>query len=169
MEEIVLGGGCFWCVEAVFQDVPGVIGTEVGYAGGTTEEPTYREVCSGRTGHAEVARVKFDQDKISLEQILEIFFATHDPETKDREGPDIGSQYRSIVLYRTEEQKKVAKEVISCLENGDVYNSIVTEVEKLDEYHTAEEKHQEFFRKNPNSPYCQAHIPKKLRTVENLI
>lgn len=160
------GGGCFWCTEAVMQDIDGVQSVVSGYAGGDTTNPTYREVCSGRTGHAEVVQVEFDESKVTLRELLRVFFATHNPETRNREGPDVGSQYRSIVLP-TDGQRDVTEQVISDLEQNNVYNDIVTEVSELTEFYRAEEKHQDFFNKNPNHPYCRAHIPDKLSKLKS--
>lgn len=159
------GGGCFWCIEAVMEEINGVKSAVSGYAGGSTEEPSYREVASGRTGHAEVVQVEFDEDTVSFDELLEVFFAVHNPETKNREGPDIGSQYRSIVLYHNEEQRETTEDMIDRLERDGVYSHIVTEVEPLENFYKAEEKHQDFFEKNPNYPYCQAHIPQKLEKL----
>jgi peptide-methionine (S)-S-oxide reductase len=159
------GGGCFWCIEAVMEEINGVESSVSGYAGGSTEEPSYREVASGRTGHAEVVQVEFDEDIVSLDELLEVFFAVHNPETKNREGPDVGSQYRSIVLYHNEEQRETTEDMIDRLERDGAYSHIVTEVEQLEHFYTAEEKHQDFFEKNPNYPYCQAHIPQKLKKL----
>lgn len=163
--KLTLGGGCFWCIEAVMKDVKGVKSAISGYAGGSTDNPSYRDVASGRTGHAEVVQVEFDEQVLSTENVLEIFFAVHNPESKNREGPDIGSQYRSIVLYGDEEQALKTEETINKLEDDGVYTNVVTEVEPLEEFYKAEPKHQDFFEKNPNYPYCQAHIPQKLEKL----
>jgi peptide-methionine (S)-S-oxide reductase len=165
--KLTLGGGCFWCIEAVMKDVKGVKSAISGYAGGSTDNPSYRGVASGGTGHAEVVQVEFDEQVLSTEDVLEIFFAVHNPESKNREGPDIGSQYRSIVLYKDEEQKSKTEDIINRLENNGVYTDIVTEVEPLEDFYKAEPKHQDFFEKNPNYPYCQAHIPQKLEKLRN--
>jgi len=160
-EEIVLGGGCFWCIEAAFKEVNGVTEVTSGYAGGHTENPSYREVCSGNTGHAEVVKIVFEEDIIDTQEILEFFFRIHNPTTKDREGPDIGSQYRSIILYNSEEQKK---EVEAFIENvKDNYSDeIVTAIKELEEFYVAEEKHQDYFEKNPDDAYCTMHAQPKV-------
>lgn len=161
MQKATFGGGCFWCIEAVFQEVEGVNKVVSGYAGGSVEDPSYKQVCSEVTGHAEVVQIEFNEDTVSYEELLEIFFEIHNPETKDREGPDIGSQYRSIVLYHDDRQMEVVKNKIEELESEE-YNNVVTEISELSEFYVAEEKHQDFYEKNPNYPYCQMHIPPKL-------
>ena len=166
MTEIILGGGCFWCTEAAFKEVEGVKEVTSGYAGGHTENPSYREVCSGDTGHAEVIKIEYDQEKLSLEKMLELFFKIHNPTTKDREGPDIGSQYRSIILYQTEEEKQKIKAFIDEKEK-EYEDEIVTEVKKLENFYPAEEKHQDYFEKNPEDAYCKMHArPKKEKARE---
>ena len=161
-----VGGGCFWCIEAVMQSIESVESVVSGYAGGSVEDPSYRQVCGGRTGHAEVVQVTYDESEITYKEVLEVFFAVHNPETKDRQGPDVGSQYRSIILYNSEEQERVAEEVIERFESDGVYDNIVTEVSPLEHFYVAEDKHQDFYEKNPNYPYCQAHIPSKLKKLE---
>lgn len=164
-ERIVVGGGCFWCVEATFERVRGIEDLTSGYAGGHTDDPSYQAVCSGQTGHAEVVDVRFDSDVVSLEDVLEVFYATHDPTTKDRQGPDVGSQYRSIVLYQDEAQRERVEAFID--EARSEYDDpIVTEVEPLEEFWRAEDKHQDYYEKHPNQPYCMAQIPPKLEKVE---
>ena len=164
-ERIVLGGGCFWCVEATFDRVRGIEDLTSGYAGGHADDPTYEAVCAGTTGHAEVVDVRFDPEVISLEGVLEVFFATHNPTTKDRQGPDVGSQYRSIVLYTDESQRERVAAFIE--EQEPEYDDpIVTEVEPLDTFWRAEDKHQNYFEKHPNQPYCMAQIPPKLEKLE---
>ncbi|MFB6099697.1 MAG: peptide-methionine (S)-S-oxide reductase MsrA [Candidatus Nanohalobium sp.] len=161
MNEIVLGGGCFWCTEAAFKELEGVKEAISGYAGGHTENPNYREVCNGDTGHAEVVKVEFDEEAISLEKVLEFFFRIHDPTTEDREGPDVGSQYRSIILYRDEEQRETVEEFIE-KKRSEYEDEVVTEVEKLESFYRAEEKHQDYFERNPEDAYCVMHArPKK--------
>lgn len=162
-----IGGGCFWCIESVFKKIKGIQSTSVGYAGGTSQNPSYEEVCSEDTGHAEVVELTYDDNKITYEEILDIFFYIHNPETKNKEGPDVGSQYRSIILYHNEDQKRVAEEKILDLERSDEYDKIVTEVVPLQEFFVAEEKHQDFYKKNPNSPYCQIQIPPKISKLES--
>ena len=164
-ESITLGGGCFWCVEATFDRVRGIEDLVSGYAGGDTADPTYEAVCSGTTGHAEVVQVTYDPNVVSLEEVLEVFFATHDPTTKDRQGPDVGSQYRSIVLYEDEAQRERVEAFVA--DAGDDYDDpIVTEVEPLERFWRAEEYHQDYYAKNPNQPYCMAQIPPKLEKLE---
>ncbi|MFB6168762.1 MAG: peptide-methionine (S)-S-oxide reductase MsrA [Haloferacaceae archaeon] len=164
-ETTTLGGGCFWCVEAPLKRIEGVESVVSGYAGGHVEDPSYEEVCSETTGHAEVVRVEFDSDVVRFEELLEVFFAIHDPTTEDRQGPDVGSQYRSAVFYESETQRETVERVITELE-GDVYDGIVTEVAPLETFYRAEEYHQDYFAKNPNQPYCSVQIPPKLTKVE---
>ena len=161
MEEAVLGGGCFWCVEAAFEELEGVQEVVSGYAGGSTENPSYREVCSGSTGHAEVIKITYNEDKITYREILKFFFRIHNPTTKDREGPDTGSQYRSIILYHNRKQKETAKKFIKN-EQSDYEDKIVTELKQLDKFWKAEEKHQNYFQKNPNDAYCTMHAQPKI-------
>ncbi|HBB64366.1 MAG: peptide methionine sulfoxide reductase, peptide-methionine (S)-S-oxide reductase [candidate division WS6 bacterium GW2011_GWC1_33_20] len=163
-EIIVIGGGCFWCIEAVFQRVDGVISAIPGYAGGTSKNPSYMQVCTGNTGHAEVIKVIFDPEKVSLRKILKIFFLSHDPTTLNRQGNDMGTQYRSIVLYSNESQKKVIESVIGDIQRGSE-KKIVTEIEALDIFYEAEEYHKNFFNSNPNSSYCKLIIKPKLDKV----
>ena len=164
-ERIVLGGGCFWCVEATFDRVKGIADLTSGYAGGHADDPTYEAVCAGTTGHAEVVDVRFDPEVITIEEVLEVFFATHDPTTKDRQGPDVGSQYRSIILYTDEGQRE---RVVACVEEAaaDYEDPIVTEIEPLETFWRAEDKHQDYYEKHPNQPYCRAQIPPKLEKLE---
>ena len=160
-ETIVLGGGCFWCVEAVMKPLRGVESVVSGYAQGDTEKPTYREVCSGRTGHNEVVQVTFDPDVISLHDILTVFFATHDPTTLNRQGNDRGTQYRSGIYTTSDHQLEVAQAVRS--ELADVFDDpIVTEIESLDTFYPAEAYHQDYFENNPAQPYCAAIIAPKV-------
>lgn len=158
-----LGGGCFWCLEAVYQEVEGVTSVVSGYAGGDVPDPSYREVCSGTTGHAEVVQITYDPVVISYRDLLEIFFTIHNPTTKDREGADVGPQYRSIILYHTDVQRETAETLIEELETEGVFEDpIVTDVEPLEAFYTAEEKHQNYYRRNPSLPYCQAVITPKV-------
>ncbi len=152
-EKIVLGGGCFWCTEAVFLMFGGVVKTTPGYAGGTTKNPAYKQVCSGSTGHAEVLEVEYDHGIVPLEKILDIFFKMHDPTLVNRQGNDVGAQYRSIILYTTEEQKKKIDKFINELQKS-IPDKIVTEVRKLGDFYPAEEYHKDYFKKNPANPYC---------------
>ena len=164
--QATVAGGCFWCVEAAFERVRGVESVVSGYCGGHTEDPTYEEVCSGTTGHAEAVQITYDSDEISYRDILEVFFTIHDPTTEDRQGPDVGSQYRSGVYYHDEAQRQAVEEYIDELEASGEYSGIVTEVARLETFYRAEEKHQDYFEKNPNQPYCQMQIPPKLEKME---
>ncbi len=169
IETITVGGGCFWCVEAVFDEMQGVVSVESGYAGGTVANPTYRQVCGGTTGHAEVIQVTFDPAVISLRQILEVFFAVHDPTTLNRQGADIGTQYRSVILYRNEEQKRVAQDVIRELTAAKAYSApIVTELAPFDTFYVAEDYHQEYYAHNGAQPYCQVVIAPKMAKFRKL-
>lgn len=160
----VLGGGCFWCLEAVFAEVTGVLAVEPGYAGGHTDQPDYRAVCGGETGHAEVVRVTFDPATISFEEILLIFFGVHDPTTRNRQGSDVGTQYRSIVLYAGQSQRDAVERVIGDLERDQVFDRpILTEVVPLQTFYPAEDYHREYFRRNPTQGYCQVVIAPKLQ------
>ncbi len=160
-ESIVLGGGCFWCVEAVFDLMTGVVGTTSGYAGGIAPHPTYQEVSGGLTGHAEVVQVEYDPESTSLEAILELFFEAHDPTTPNRQGADVGSQYRSIILYTSEEQGRRVEEYIEYIRGG-FARPIVTQVKPLDHFYAAEDYHQKYFRKNPAAGYCRAVVAPKV-------
>lgn len=161
------GAGCFWCVEAVFERLEGVESVESGYCNGTVKNPTYEQVCSGTTGHAEVIQIRFSPDRISFETLLEVLFATHDPTTKNRQGNDFGTQYRSGVFYHDEKQKEQAEKFIKKLgEAREFRRPIVTEVTKLDKFYEAEKYHQDYFRLNPNQGYCRALIPPKLKKLE---
>lgn len=162
-EVATLGGGCFWCVEAVFDELKGVERVESGYSGGANANPTYRQVCSGTTGHAEVVRVTFDPRAISFREILEVFLTTHDPTTLNRQGADVGTQYRSVIFYHDEEQKKVAEQVIEEFNAAKVWDApIVTEVAPLETFYKAEDYHQEYFKLNGEQPYCRAVIAPKV-------
>lgn len=167
MEEIVLGGGCFWCTEAAFKEVEGVVNVTSGYGGGHTDNPGYREVCSGDTGHAEVIKVEYDEEGIGLEEILEFFFRIHDPTTENREGPDVGSQYRSIILYQGEEQRETVEAFIRDKQE-EFDDEIVTEVEELEKFYRAEEKHQGYFEKNPEDAYCRIHAMPKVEKAREM-
>jgi peptide-methionine (S)-S-oxide reductase len=154
-EIATLAGGCFWCLEAVFDDMKGVESVESGYMGGKTENPTYKEICSGQTGHAEVVRLTFDPSAVSFREILEVFFVIHDPTTLNRQGNDVGTQYRSAVFYHSPEQKSAAEQVIANLNSARIYDDpIVTEVAAASKYYVAENYHQEYYRRNPAQPYC---------------
>jgi len=165
-ETATFGGGCFWCIEAAFEEIDGVEDVTSGYAGGHTEDPSYREVCSGSTGHAEVVRVAYDPATVTYEELLEVFFTVHDPTQLNRQGPDVGTQYRSIVLYHDDEQRELAASYIEALdEEGGYDDDVVTELEPLETFHRAEEKHQDYFAKNPNDAYCSMHAQPKIDKV----
>jgi peptide-methionine (S)-S-oxide reductase len=168
-EVAVFGGGCFWCTEAVFSELKGVIDVAPGYAGGTFENPTYNDVCSGETGHAEVVKITFNPDIIQYEQLLEVFFKTHDPTTINQQGADIGTQYRSVIFYTSAEQEKIAKELISKLNTKKVFTKpIITEVSQLTHFYEAEKYHHNYFKNNPHKPYCQFVIKQKIEKTRNL-
>lgn len=163
VETATLGGGCFWCLEAVFEQLEGVKSVVSGYAGGAVPNPSYEQVCTGATGHAEVVQITFDPKKISYRELLEIFFTMHDPTTPNRQGGDSGTQYRSVIFYHTPEQGNTAREVIQKLETSGIWESpIVTEVQEYQGFYPAEEYHQEYYRRNQAQPYCQAVITPKL-------
>jgi peptide-methionine (S)-S-oxide reductase len=163
MEVATLGGGCFWCLEAVYQELRGVEKVESGYSGGDVPNPPYRQVCSETTGHAEVVQVTFDPDEVSYRDILEVYFTIHDPTTLNRQGADVGTQYRSVIFYHDEDQKRTAGEVISELETEGIWNGpIVTEIAPFDEFYVAEDYHQNYFRNNGFQPYCQVIIAPKV-------
>ena len=161
MDFAILGAGCFWCIEAIFLNVPGVIAVEAGYTGGDTKNPTYESVCSGKTGHAEVCRIDYDPKIITFEQVLDVFWEVHDPTTLNRQGADIGTQYRSAIYYNSLDQKNIAEE--SKKKYADSFeNAIVTEITKLGDYYKAENYHQDYYNNNPGNPYCQFVIKPKL-------
>lgn len=167
LELATFGAGCFWCVEAVFERIDGVIKVESGYAGGRTANPTYKQVCSGFTGHAEVCQIHFDPKKISYEKLLEVFWQTHDPTTLNRQGPDFGSQYRSVIFYHNLEQKKLALKYKRRLdESGAFPSKIVTEIERAPKYYPAEEYHQDYFRNKPGDQYCALYLPPKFEKLK---
>jgi peptide-methionine (S)-S-oxide reductase len=166
VEKIALGGGCFWCTEAVFDLVDGVKKVTPGYAGGATENPGYEQVCGGRTGHAEVVLVEYDPKEVSLEKLLEVFFNSHDPTTPNRQGNDVGTQYRSIILYSTEDQKARIDAFLQKIA-GKFSRPVVTEVQELDRFYPAEEYHQRYFEKNPRQGYCQLVISPKVEKIKN--
>ena len=162
-QSIVLGGGCFWCTEAVLKPLQGVQSVVSGYAQGHVQNPTYREVCSGRTGHNEVVQVTFDPDEVSLRDLLTVFMTTHDPTTLNRQGADRGTQYRSGIYTTSDEQRETAQSLIDELEADGVFpDPIVTEVEPLDTFYPAEDYHQDYYARNPAQPYCQAVIAPKV-------
>jgi len=159
LEVATLAGGCFWCVEAVFREIDGVEHVVSGYTGGATVNPTYEQVCTGRTGHAEAVQVSFNPSKISYREIIEIFFSIHDPTTLNRQGADVGTQYRSAIFYHSEQQKAIAEQLLQELNTAHLWNkSIVTQIVPLDTFYTAEEYHQGYFFKNPGEGYCQMVI-----------
>jgi peptide-methionine (S)-S-oxide reductase len=158
-----LGGGCFWCLEAVYQQVKGVLHVESGYAGGNTLNPDYESVCSGQTGHAEVVQVAYDSSQINYQQLLEIFFAIHDPTTLNRQGHDVGTQYRSVIYYHDDEQQSVAEQVIARLERDHIFDApIVTELSSLPVYYKAEDYHQNYFIQHPHQGYCAFVVSPKV-------
>jgi peptide-methionine (S)-S-oxide reductase len=162
-EVATLGGGCFWCLEAVFEELRGVQEIVSGYSGGTVPDPTYEQVCTGTTDHAEVVQVTFDPEAVSFREILEVYFSIHDPTTLNRQGADVGTQYRSVIFYHTPEQKRVAEEVIAQLEEAGVWDDpIVTEVTSGSAFYAAEDYHQEYFRRNQGQPYCQVVVAPKV-------
>ena len=164
LEQATLGAGCFWCIEAIYQDLQGVTKVESGYAGGHVPDPTYREVCTGNTGHAEVAQITFDPDVISFEDILYIFWRTHDPTTLNRQGADVGTQYRSAIFYHDERQKAIAEKLLAETDASGVWpNPIVTEIAPLDTFYAAEDYHQNYFKDNAFQPYCRVVIDPKVR------
>ena len=160
-----LGGGCFWCMEAVFERLPGVLAVTSGFAGGTTENPTYREVCSETTGHAEVTEIKFDPARISYGRLLEVFWQAHDPTTLNRQGADEGTSYRSIILYRNEQQKQIAEKSRSDAQKN-FRDPIVTEIVPLKKFYPAEDYHQQYYDNNSNAGYCRIVIAPKLEKLE---
>ena len=165
-ETAVFGGGCFWCVEAVFKRIEGVLSVVSGYAGGSREDPTYDQVCTGRTGHAEVVMITFDPSKINYRSLLDIFFSAHDPTTEDRQGADMGSQYRSIILYTDEAQRLLAEGKITELDaSGLLANKVVTQVLPLEKFWPAEEYHQDYYDTHPFAGYCRVVIAPKLKKV----
>jgi peptide-methionine (S)-S-oxide reductase len=166
-KRITLGAGCFWCVEAIFEQVKGIRNVRSGYMGGTLRNPTYKEVCSGRTGHAEVVDMEYRPDLISLHDVLEIFFGTHDPTTLNRQGADVGTQYRSVVFCYDEEQSRIAKALIQSLNAGKVFQSpIVTEVSMASPFYVAENYHQEYFRLHGEEPYCRMVVKPKVEKFQ---
>ena len=166
-EIATLGGGCFWCVEAVFQRIEGVLSVRPGYAGGDIKNPTYKQICTGNTGHAEVAKIEFDPSKITYSQILNVFWQSHDPTTLNRQGNDVGTQYRSVIFFHDESQEKIArKSKIDANNSGYWDNEIVTEVTLLNNYYDAEDYHDNYYNNNPNQPYCLFVIKPKLDKLE---
>lgn len=164
LEEATFGAGCFWCVEAIFEEVKGVESVVAGYAGGEIENPSYRQVSSGTTKHAEVTRITYDPSVVSYEQLLEVLWHTHNPTTKNRQGADVGPQYRSVIFYHNEEQKKIAEKSLEKTDKSDLWEDpIVTEIEPLSNYSKAENYHQNYYKNNPNAGYCTVVIAPKLK------
>jgi peptide-methionine (S)-S-oxide reductase len=162
-EIATLGGGCFWCIDTIFRQLTGVEKVESGYAGGTTANPSYQDVCSGMTGHAEVVQVTFDPSLLTFRDVLGVFFTVHDPTTPNRQGADVGTQYRSVVLYHSEEQRTATEEVIAELARNKVWDDpIVTQVLPFTKFYSAERYHQDYYTQNPNQPYCQIVIAPKV-------
>ncbi|MFW9891498.1 MAG: peptide-methionine (S)-S-oxide reductase MsrA [Candidatus Thorarchaeota archaeon] len=169
METTTLGSGCFWCTEAVFQQLKGVESVVSGYSGGHVENPSYNQVTTGRTGHAEVCQIQFDPEQISYEEILEVFFNTHDPTTLNRQGNDVGTQYRSVIFYHSDEQREIAERIKNEQdESGNWKNPIVTEIVPYDKFYRAENYHQNYYRNNPNQGYCRVVIAPKLKKFEKV-
>jgi len=168
-ETATFGGGCFWCVEAAFKELDSVVEATSGYAGGDTENPSYKAVCRGRTGHAEVVQVTYDPDSVAFEDLLEVFFTIHDPTTKNRQGPDVGSQYRSAVYYHDDDQRRAVERFVGELDAGDFRSyendTVVTEIAPLERFWEAEQRHQDYYEKNPGDRYCQYHAEPKVKTV----
>jgi len=163
MEVATLGGGCFWCLEAVYLDLEGVQSVRSGYAGGSVPNPSYEEVCRGTTGHAEVVQLTFDPEVVTFGEILEVFFAIHDPTTLNRQGADVGTQYRSVILYHSQDQRETAESLVRTLNAQGIWERpIVTEVSAFQEFFPAEAYHDDYFRRNPGQPYCQAVINPKV-------
>jgi len=165
LEKATLGSGCFWCTEAVFRRIKGVMDVVVGYAGGEVPNPTYEEVSEGTTGHAEVAQIIFNPRKISFEEILKVFFESHDPTSMNRQGPDVGPQYRSVIFYHNEKQRDAALKVMKKVQKN-FDKRIVTQLEPLKNFYPAEVYHQNYFEKNPNAPYCVSVIKPKLKKLK---
>jgi peptide-methionine (S)-S-oxide reductase len=169
IEVATLGGGCFWCTEAVFTQLKGVEKVESGYSGGKLESPTYEQVSTGTTGHAEAVQITFDPNVISYKEILEIFFSTHDPTTLNRQGPDVGTQYRSVIFYHTDQQKAIAEQVIKEITEEKVFDApIVTQLEPFRVFYEAEDYHRDYFKRHPEQPYCSLVIAPKLAKLREL-
>jgi len=169
LETITLGGGCYWCVEAVYEDLNGVKSVVSGFSGGTVADPTYEEVCTGETGHAEVVQITYDKTITDINEIFKVFFTVHDPTTLNRQGADVGTQYRSVIFYKNDEQKKAAQSIIAELNKAKVYNSpIVTKVEPFKKFYKAEDYHQNYYANNKNQPYCKMVIQPKIEKFEKV-
>ncbi len=166
LQEATFGAGCFWCVEAVFEELKGVKSVEAGYAGGHVKNPSYKEVCTGNTGHAEVARIVYDPEVITFEDLLQVFWHSHDPTTKNRQGADVGTQYRSVIFYHNDEQKESAERLLQEIDGSDLWQDpIVTDIEPLSNYYPAEDYHQNYFEKHKNGGYCQTVIAPKIKKL----
>ncbi|MFC0776682.1 peptide-methionine (S)-S-oxide reductase MsrA [Flavobacterium sp. HJSW_4] len=169
LETITLGGGCYWCVEAVYENLDGVKSVVSGFSGGKVANPTYEEVCTGETGHAEVVQITYNKTVTDINEIFKVFFTVHDPTTLNRQGADVGTQYRSVIFYKNEEQKKAAQSIIAELNKAKVYNSpIVTKVEPFKAFYKAEDYHQNYYANNKNQPYCKMVIQPKLEKFEKV-
>ncbi len=169
MKKATFGSGCFWCTEGIFKYLKGVSNVVSGYMGGVTQNPTYEEVCSGMTGHAEVIQFEYDEELISFQELLEIFFKTHDPTTINRQGNDIGTQYRSVIFYHDEEQKGLAEKTITALDASGAYSKqIVTRVDEAQTFYPAEDYHQNYFENNPGNAYCQAVVRPKIEKFKKV-
>ncbi|WP_286965819.1 peptide-methionine (S)-S-oxide reductase MsrA [Flavobacterium sp. UBA4854] len=169
LETITLGGGCYWCVEAVYENLDGVKSVVSGFSGGNVANPTYEEVCTGETGHAEVVQITYDKTVTDINEIFKVFFTVHDPTTLNRQGADVGTQYRSVIFYRNDEQKKAAQSIIADLNKAKVYNSpIVTKVEPFKVFYKAEDYHQNYYANNKNQPYCKMVIQPKIEKFEKV-
>jgi methionine-S-sulfoxide reductase len=169
LDTITLGGGCYWCVEAVYENLNGVKSVVSGFSGGKTTNPTYKEVCTGETGHAECVQITYDKTITSLDEIFKVFFTVHDPTTLNRQGADEGTQYRSVIFYKNEEQKKAAQTIINALKKEKVYSSpIATTLEPYAKFYKAEEYHQNYYENNKNKPYCRMVIQPKLEKFEKI-
>jgi len=167
LQTAVLGGGCFWCLEAVFDNLEGVKSVESGYMGGHVDKPTYRHVCEGTTGHVEVVRISFDADELSFPELLDVFFTIHDPTTLNQQGNDVGTQYRSVIFYTSEQQRRDAEEAIANLNASHTYSQpVVTTIEPAKEFFMAEDYHQEYFANNSYQPYCQLVVAPKLKKFQ---
>lgn len=168
-DKVILAGGCFWCIEPVFKKLNGVLSVVSGYTGGKTSNPTYDDICTGQTGHAEALAIEFDNSQITLAQLLEVFFTIHDPTTLNRQGADIGTQYRSAVFYSSEAQKTAVQDAIAKANQAAIWsNPIVTSLEPVAEFYPAEQYHQDFFSKNPSNRYCQFSVIPKLKKLDEL-
>ena len=169
LETITLGGGCYWCVEAVYENLDGVKSVVSGFSGGKTTNPTYEEVCTGATGHAEVVQITYDKTITNVNEIFKVFFTVHDPTTLNRQGADVGTQYRSVIFYKNEEQKKAAQSIITSLNKAKVYdNPITTKVEPFTKFYKAESYHQNYYANNKNQPYCKMVIQPKIEKFEKV-